>query len=65
MFRAPFGDSYALNADRALKVSEKIAFLLKFFWKITGKVLTEGNANVLLEIFPQAGSGSLKFTLYD
>ena len=36
-----------------------------FFRKNSGKVLTEQNANVFLEIFPLAGSGSLKFTLCD
>ena len=36
-----------------------------FFRKNSGKVLTEQNANVLLEIFPLTRGGSLKFTLYD
>lgn len=48
MFRAPVGDSYALNADRAPKVSEKIAFLLKIFLENYRKSIDGGECECSL-----------------
>lgn len=50
---------------RCVKGGENIALSKNFFRIFSGKGLTERKANVLLEIFPLAGSGSLKFTLCD
>lgn len=65
MFRDPFGESLVENAGEVNEGTEKTAFLHKTFSEKIGKGLTKQNANVLLEIFPLVGSGSLKFTLCD
>lgn len=66
MFRAPFDQTRrAKREGDERRDEESFTFLPTFFQKISEKVLTETNANVLLEIFPLLGGGSLKFTLYD
>jgi hypothetical protein len=55
----------AANADVVSEAIKKTSFLPKLFPKKSGKVLTEQNTNVLLEIFPLTRGGSLKFTLCD
>ena len=65
MFRDPFGESAAENAGEVNEGRRKQCSFTKLFSKKSGKGLTKQNANVLLEIFPLAGSGSLKFTLCD
>jgi len=66
MFRAPFAESFALKRDRGERsAGENSVPSQKLFSEFFGKGLTEQNANVLFEIFPLTGSGSLKFTLYD
>lgn len=65
MFRDPFGKSLAESAGEVREGRRNIALSKNFFRIFSGKGLTERKANVLLEIFPLAGSGSLKFTLCD
>jgi len=66
MFAAPFDQHPAPNAGGAIKAAKKTDVPShNFFREISGKVLTEENADVSLETFPLVGSGSLKFTLCD
>ena len=66
MFPTPFNE--CAREQRGFSTqegSENIRSFQKLFSKISGKGLTEQKTNVLLEIFPFSGTGSLKFTLCD
>jgi hypothetical protein len=66
MVRNPFAQHLAPNAGVVRGGGEENNVPSQYFFrKNSGKELTEQNGNVFLEIFPLAGSGSLKFTLYD
>jgi hypothetical protein len=66
MFANPFAEHQPSDAGVDSEAAEKRqCSFTKLSSRISGKVLTKQNANVFLEIFPLAGSGSLKFTLCD
>ena len=56
MLPTPFTQYLATNAGEVSEGTEKHSFLPKLFSDISGKVLTEQNTNVFLEIFPPLGA---------